>query len=248
MIKQTNLQKQQGGKHLILSEADRRYRNEVARIEAVLTTAPSREKFIQSELDFIDRLLHTPKHINPRNDCVLDTLKGGFKDWYFMIDTKGYPLDYVRMLRHQYQIYLSGNINFIGEELTDKAKVIAEAIMLYKLEEWLTALRDGVEVHTDIHSLIKPGRDQGNYRIIDSLLLKCSEEISHIANFNSKNYAALYFIIFKKYQIFKTETTFTDLQNRLDQYFNQDTTSYKPNKLTKAAEALKSKYRWVDEI
>jgi len=131
------------GKSLIIAEADRKFKKEIARIKADLLTAPAPEKYIQSELDFIDRLLRTPEHINPRHDCILDVVKGLYKDgevfkeWYFMIDTRGFPLNYVRMLRHEYKMYLSGKINFIGEKLTDKTKVIADAIMFFKLGEWL---------------------------------------------------------------------------------------------------------------
>jgi hypothetical protein len=245
MTKQTNLLKQQGGKDLILSEADRKFNKEVARIKADLLTSPAPEKYIQSELDIIDRILRK----NYRDCCTLVVIKGGFKEWYFESGRFDYPLQYIKLIRHHHRMFLSGKINFIGEELTDKAKVIADAIMFFKLEEWLTARRDGREDQTEIHSLIKAGRDQGNFKIIDSLLLKCREEISHIASFNSKSYAALYYIISEKYKsIFKTEVNFTDLQRQLDQYFGQDTTSYKPSKLISAAETLKSKYQWADQI
>jgi hypothetical protein len=135
-MNKTTIERIQFSKNLILSEVDKKYRKEVERIQAQLLITPSREQLIQSELDIIDRILHSPKHIS-RNDCFFDIVKDQHKEWYFATGRFDYPLQYIRLVRYHYQRFLGGIINFIGEEINDKAKPIVDAIVFFKLEEWL---------------------------------------------------------------------------------------------------------------
>jgi len=243
MRKQTNSGKRLDGKELILAEADKRFKRETRRIRKYLATAPSREKYIQSEIDFIDRLFHTPKQITLR-DCILDTFKGGFKQWYYMIDTRGYPIEYVRMLRHHYRMYLSGIINFSGEEMTDKAKLIADAIMYYKLEEWLPTQL--VKDLSNLYSLIK--NTDKNREELDRILKECDEGLKS-PELSLMQYAALYLLIDTEYRhIFRPGTSFARLQRELDAYFGQNTGGYKPNKVATTASELKNKHLWIDQL
>lgn len=128
MRKQTNSGKRPDGIDLILAEIDRRFKNETARIRKHLTTAPSREKYIQLECDIIDRILHHP--IDPRLDCVDDITKGlsidgkaGQKTRYLRTSRFDWDIDLIRSIRYNYGIYLTGNINYIHDTIKDSEKI-----------------------------------------------------------------------------------------------------------------------------
>lgn len=132
-------------KELLIAEADDRFKKEKDRIEKSLLSVPSKEKFIQSEIDIIYRILH--KDIDYRNDCK----RGGLNTdvIYYKTGRFEYDIKQVESIRHNYRIYLQGEINYIGKtpEIDYyKADNIIEAIKFYNLEEWLKVLRESKAV------------------------------------------------------------------------------------------------------
>lgn len=126
-------------KELIITEADNQFNKEKSRIEKSLFSVPSREKYIQSEIDIIYRILH--KDIDYRNDCK----RGGLQSEVVYYETGGFEYDIkqIKSIRHHYHIYLQGEINYMGKTLEidyNKAENIIEAIKLYLMEEWLKGL------------------------------------------------------------------------------------------------------------
>lgn len=128
MRKQTNSGKRLDGKELILAEIDKRFKKETRRIRKHLTTAPSREKYIQLERDIIDRILHHP--IDPRLDCVDDITRGvlvdgkaGQKTRLLRTSRFDWDIDLIRSIRYNYGIYLTGNINYIHDTIKDSEKI-----------------------------------------------------------------------------------------------------------------------------
>lgn len=125
-------------KELIIAEVDKQFKKEKDRIEKSLSSVPSREKYLQSEIDIIYRILH--KDIDYRNDCK----KGGLTPDAIYYRTGGpeYDIKQIESIRHHYRIYLQGEINYMGKTpaLDYKAKNIIEAIKFYLMEEWLKGL------------------------------------------------------------------------------------------------------------
>lgn len=288
MRKQTNSGKRLDGKELILAEIDKRFKSETRRIRKHLTTAPSREKYIQLERDIIDRILHHP--IDPRLDCVDDITRGvlvdgkaGQKTRYLRTSRFGWDIELIRAIRHNYNIYLTGNINYNNDTIKDSEKIqvnkagmaiidmllgrkvssridvnemveaevwhykknvepIIYAVLFYRLEEWLP--RQLEKDMTNLYSLIK--NTDKNREELDLILKECDEGLKS-TEMTLMQYAALYLLIHTEYShLFKPGIKFARLQRELDNYFGQNTSGYKPNKVTGAAIALMWKTQWIN--
>lgn len=124
------------GKALIISEAEKRHKKDVQRIETTLKTAPDKRKYLELEKDIVFRILH--KDIDVLNDCF-DTMVAGQKTRYYRTGQFDWDLKHINMIRHHYTIYLrGGNVNYAEEALTPKADAIIDAIRFYQLEAYLT--------------------------------------------------------------------------------------------------------------
>ena len=236
-------------KDILLAEAESRFIKEKDRIEKSLLSVPSREKFIQSEIDIIYRILH--KDIDYRNDCK----KGGLNAdvVYYKTGRFEYDIKQIESIRHNYRIYLQGEINYIGrtpEIDYYKAENIIEAIKFYKLDEWLKELRDNMRGNDTelIHSLLVFKRDSANEIMIDRILNKCKDRLAG-SDFNKESYATLYLIIFKNYRnSFKSNIKFITVHKEFDKYFKQQTINFKQNAVEKKAEKLKILNPWIDKL
>lgn len=138
---------------------------------------------------------------------------------------------------------------FYKEVLNDEDRELT--IRIYKFVEgyfqWLDSLRIPTKAEPEL-SLLKFSRDDANKKTIDKVLQICKDNLNGI-KFDLMSYAALYLIIFDKYNnIFKGSTSFVDVQKMLDKYFNKDTRQYKPGKVKTKAEELKNKYKWIDTL
>jgi len=132
------------GKALIISEAEKRHKKDVQRIETTLKTAPDKRKYLELEKDIVFRILK--KDIDRLNDCF-ETMVAGQKTRYYRTGQFDWDLEQIRLIRQHYKNYLrGGNVNYAEETLTPKADNIINAIRFYQLETWLQNLNKRKEV------------------------------------------------------------------------------------------------------
>jgi len=231
-------------KELIIAEAETRLKKEKDRIEKTLLSAPSGEKYLQLESDIVSKILH--KDIDFQKKVGFGPDAGYYKTGWFEYDIRQ-----IESIRHNYRSYLRGEINYIGKTPAIdyyKADDIIEAIKFYKLEKWLNELNSISTKLKPERSLLKFNRDDANQKLIDNVLQKCKDNLNGI-NFDLGSYAALYLVIFNKYcNIFKSNTSFTDVRKMFDKFFNKDTHNYKPGNIKEKAAKLKSVYLWIDKL
>ena len=235
-------------KELLLAEVDRRFKKEVYGFEKSLSSVPSREKFLQLQIDIIHRILF--KDIDYRNDCR-KVMFAGREVIYYKTGLVEWDIKQIESVRNNCRLYLEGNINYMARTpaLDSSAEDIILAILHYKLDEWLKGLRDDkISDKEPFYSLLKYARDKANQKTLDNVLKICKDNL-HGNDFDLMSYSALYLVIFTKYHnIFKEGTCFVDLQKECDKYFNKNTHNYKPGKVKNKAEELKHNHLWIDNL